>query len=424
MTQRKITPLQQKSYKFFLEMGQTKTIFSKQDILKCTGYSKSNVEANLSKRWRYFLNRTGNDYSVDLMQLPKDIITYANSMSQSNKYNREPEKPVNPPNVECYLNKAKESALLAIDAYNRPMTPFRTQGFTVMMMIAWTSLFHAIFERDKVDYHYYERGKPKIVDDEHKTWELITCIEKYPLSKAIKANLQLFIRLRNKIEHRYAPAIDLDLYGECQSLLCNFENLVVLEFGTYYSLSDALAFPLQVITSRQTWQEKSMKQVQKEHYQELKQFIDVYRADLEKEIYADMEYCFRVYLIPKTGNHITSSDIAIEFIQFDPNNSHQFEGIEKQLALIKETRVQVANQGNYKPSDVIQKVSSAIGRKFIMHEHTKAWKYYAVRGTVREPQKCKTKYCQYDEPHKDFIYTQAWIDFLVDQITGKKGLYA
>ena len=59
-----------------------------------------------------------------------------------------------PGKVSNLLEKAKESALLGVDIYNKPKTSFRAGGFVVLMCIAWTSLFHAIFEKQRVKYFY------------------------------------------------------------------------------------------------------------------------------------------------------------------------------------------------------------------------------------------------------------------------------
>ncbi len=50
--------------------------------------------------------------------------------------------------VKQLIEKSKNSALLAVEIYNKPRTAFRSSGFIVLMHIAWTSLFHAIFERN------------------------------------------------------------------------------------------------------------------------------------------------------------------------------------------------------------------------------------------------------------------------------------
>ena len=50
-----------------------------------------------------------------------------------------------PYEVKSLLIKARESALLAVETYNRPSAHFRSGAYVVLMIIAWTSLFHALF---------------------------------------------------------------------------------------------------------------------------------------------------------------------------------------------------------------------------------------------------------------------------------------
>ncbi|MCL1794969.1 MAG: hypothetical protein FWG34_14015 [Oscillospiraceae bacterium] len=120
-----------------------------------------------------------------------------------------------------------------------------------------------------------------------------------------------------------------------------------------------------------------MKKYQTKHYQEIKNYIDAYQADLSEEIHASQEYSFRIYLVPKLGNHQTSSDVAVEFIKYDPENPERFQGLEKQIVAIKENRtIQVANQGKYKPKDVSKIVALKIEKTFKVSDHTKAWKFY------------------------------------------------
>ena len=79
-----------------------------------------------------------------------------------------------PKKVSTLLEKAKESALLAVDIYNKPKTSFRSSGFIVLMCIAWTSLLHAIFEKNKIKY--FDRGKNNRyvrIDGEKRAWSLV-----------------------------------------------------------------------------------------------------------------------------------------------------------------------------------------------------------------------------------------------------------
>ena len=52
-----------------------------------------------------------------------------------------------PRTVREGLDKARDSALLAVEVYNKPAVKFKSGGYITLMIIAWTSLFHAIFFR-------------------------------------------------------------------------------------------------------------------------------------------------------------------------------------------------------------------------------------------------------------------------------------
>lgn len=413
------------SYAFFREKAEQDVAFTLTELSAHTGWSNSTVRTYVGKKWRPFLTQNGTSYYVNTMEFVYAEEEYLRMMSQVQKYSSNPSKPELAEAVESLVDKARESAILAIDIYNRPMTTFRTQGFTVMMVIAWTSLLHAIFEQNGIDYCYYKMNGTKklkeIVDGDEKAWELNKCINEFmELSQAVKENIKLFILLRNKIEHRFAPAFDLDICGECQALLLNFEELLVSKFTRYYSLNATLSIPLQVLSTRESWQYEMSKKVQGRHYKELKNFIDTYRAGLSDDIFGNSQFCFRVYLIPKTGNHRSSSDTAIEFLKYDPVHPEQFQEIEKDIALIKEKRVQVANQGLLKPSDVCRRVQDKLEKPFNITFHSKAWKYYDVRQSGYQADGCKTDYCQFDEPHRDYVYTQAWVDFLSDKLSDEE----
>lgn len=33
-----------------------------------------------------------------------------------------------------------------------------------------------------------------------------------------------------------------------------------------------------------------------------------------------------------------------------------------------------------------------------------------------EPEQTKAEYCSYDKAHKDYLYTQAWVNFLIEKM--------
>ena len=44
-------------------------------------------------------------------------------------------------------------------------------------------------------------------------------------------------------------------------------------------------------------------------------------------------------MIPKVGNHVESSDLAVEFIKYDPDNEIENTSYENLLVLIRDKRV-------------------------------------------------------------------------------------
>lgn len=156
-----------------------------------------------------------------------------------------------PRSVKELLSKSIDSATQAISTYNDPRSSFRTGNFTVLMIIAWTALTHAYFEREKVNYFYKEKnGRYKKIDGDKKAWELSkTVTEIFDETDPIRKNIELFIKLRNKIEHRNLPALDKELVGESQALVLNFEDWLVTKFGERYILIDTLFVPIQLSRS-------------------------------------------------------------------------------------------------------------------------------------------------------------------------------
>jgi len=403
------------SYDFFVKMEKQEQEFTLMDICKATDWKQSTPETYISKKWGKFLTKSGVNFRV------KGILTYEREayirlMSQKNDVSSNPKKPEISPEIENLVLKAREAAIHALDSYNRPRTVFRTEGFVVMMVIAWRSLFHAIFSKRDIDFTYRNKidNTPLLTDGDKRAWELQNCVDEFykGSSNPIRTNLEFIIGLRNKIEHRFVPAIDPKVAGECQALLLNFEELLIAEFSEYYALHETLAVPLQITSFRSESQLEAIKQFQTNNYNDVIQYIDKFRDGISNSIYEDLRYSFRVYLIPKIGNHERSSDISLEFIHYDKDNPADMELLKQQVALIREKQIPVANAGMYKPSQVAEAVAKKTGRKFTTQDHTRAWQIYDVRKKGITPIGCNTKYCQFDEVHKDYVYTQDWISFL------------
>lgn len=323
--------------------------------------------------------------------------------------------------VKEHLNKARESALLAIEVYNRPTARFRTYGYIVLMEIAWTALLHAYFIKLGRKPYYRKKGKRTYekIDGEPKRWELSECIKQYfpDQQSPIVQNLMFFIKLRNKIEHRDLPELDPVVYAESQSLLFNFEEIMEKEFETKWGLSDTLVIPLQLSRLRNNAQNDALRKAMKPLPEDINRFINAFRSALSDDISTDPAYSYKVFLVPNVKNNPSKEALAVEFVPYDPGEHEQHMRL---IALIKERQVPVSNRDLIRPLDVALKVKSNLGdKKFNTNLHVRCWQFYKVRPNngSSNPEQCNSKYCVYDERHHDYSYTKDWIEFLVRELS-------
>lgn len=325
-----------------------------------------------------------------------------------------------------HLAKAREACIAAVENYNKPGRGFRTRTYAILMVVAWTALFHAIFHRRGVKPWYVEGGtgsqvKYKQIDGEPWHWDLAECVRGYYLgdNPPQRANLEFMARLRNKIEHRDHPELDPALYGECQAMLMNFEELLTAEFGECHAIAGQLAVALQFSILRPDAQEEALRRLQSSSATDLLDFIRQFRGGLPREVVESSSYSLRVFLVPKLANREKSADLAVEFVRYDPTRPEQTEGLRKVAALIKERHVPVASSGLMKPGEVVARLEECLPFRVSMHTHTRAWKAYEVRpGSDSErPRETVARYCLYDDLSKSYGYTEAWVEHLCRKLS-------
>ncbi|MBR3672651.1 MAG: DUF3644 domain-containing protein [Spirochaetia bacterium] len=326
------------------------------------------------------------------------------------------------------LENSRNSALSAVEIYNRPNSSFRLESYIVLMIIAWTKLFHAYFQATQGEKYFYKEknGRYKKVDGEKKAWELSTCIKQFKkilpkgvqLSEAACCNLEFFIGLRNKIEHRYWSGSEFDvlLFGECQALLFNYESLLVALFGADYSINTCLAFALQFSHMRAGDQITSQRVLLSNDMKDIKRYIDKYRAELSQEIFDSQEYSIKLLQIPKVSN-TNRTDLAVEFVNWNSLDENDKENYNKIVSIIKDKLVikNVSNANLLRPSDVVNQLKEKMGIDIGTYNHAKLWKAFKVRPGRDADDKFETKdrYCVYDEPHNDYLYTSEWVKFVI-----------
>jgi hypothetical protein len=330
--------------------------------------------------------------------------------------------------VKTHLKKARESACLAVEIYNKPLVEFKSGGFIVLMCVAWTALFHALFFRKGIKPFYRDKDNPRRylkVDGDYKAWELVTCLKNHFGSDhpPVRRNLEFFVGLRNKIEHRSMPELDPHIFGECQALLFNLEDMLFYEFGPEHAMNQSLALALQFSHLRDENQSKAIARLHRPLAKNVEGYLSTFRSSLATEVQGDLQYSYKVFLVPKVANREgkADNDLAVEFVRYDPSDPEQAEQYAKVASLMKPVVAQVANTNLLKASDVCKRllpvVQTVAGKdaKFVASSHhVRAWKYYKVRPAKNSPhpEQTEAKYCVYDTAHKDWLFTEAWVKHL------------
>ena len=290
-----------------------------------------------------------------------------------------------PRQVKAALEKARDSALLAVEVYNKPAVKFKSGGYITLMVIAWTSLFHAVFFRKKTKPFRRKANKRyEKIEGDFKYWELDECLRQYygaDTSNPVRKNLEFFIPLRNKIEHRSMPQLDASIFGECQAMLLNFDEMLEQEFGTKYCLRESLSFSLQLFPSSESLIDAVR------HNPATKpvvDFIQQFRSTISPDITASGKYSFKAFLI-QVANH--KSQNALPKVQQGLSNP-------KVLRSGKEVD------------------------KFNLDVHRRCWRKFKIRPPTgsQNPEATDWKFCIYDEMHKDYGYTPAWVKLLVEKL--------
>lgn len=326
--------------------------------------------------------------------------------------------------TKTILESSIDSALLAVEIYNKPRASFRSEAFISLMVISWTRLFHAYFHHTIGDKYYYkDKKKPRryeLIDGEKKAWELSACINRYAnLPEPVRKNLEFLIKLRNKIEHRHVDIREVDalIFGECQALLYNYENLLRGLFGKEYALNESLVYSLQFSQLRTKGQLKASKSVLSKDIKNIVDYVAKYRSSLTDDVYNSQEYSIKLLMIPKVSN-TNRTDLAIEYVNFDELSNEDKEIYNQITVLVKDRKIitEGSNVGRLKPGKVVNKVNDILGKGTInQRTHQYFYTIFDVRPKKdhEDPFETNTDYCHYDEAHGDYVYNDEWVKLII-----------
>lgn len=340
-----------------------------------------------------------------------------------------------PPRWQATLDASVEEACLAVRLYNDPAENRSFEGFVIHMHLAWLYLLHAEFIRDGIDYRYWDtryRKRLLKVEGEPKRWELERCLaERWSGDDVVRTNISLFIRLRNRLEHRHAhadAALMVTLSGYAHALLLNYEQELTDQFGPDQSLALRLRIPIFVGTFTPQG-EQSLRRLRKSLPPDLRGFLTDYESGLDPSVTTDPRYEFRlratIELAPKDPDAV-----AVQFTRYDDMTADERAAVEemgrKGQVIVRDRRQPVSGLGRLMPKPAAAAVEAGIPYFFNVANFTAAWKRAKIRppGGDPNPDRTNSDFCEYDEPTKSYRYTQAYVSYLIKKCSTAEGFEA
>lgn len=339
-----------------------------------------------------------------------------------------------PQRWELLLRASQQEAMLAVSLFNDPGRERALEGFIIHMHIAWLYAFQSKWMREGNNYHVLRSEQPrryKYINDERMSQPLEWFVkEEWPSEQSgVRANIEFFIKLRNKIEHRHTGtdvALMTIVNGECHSMLLNYEEFVTGFAGTGYSLAHRLHFP--VFIGGFTDKGKSdLLKLTNTLPKDLRTFLAEYDAGLDDAVSRDPRYCMRLTILLESGNR--KGDLSLQFVN-DKDLTDEERAVMQEISankgyvITKQKKVPVSNIGKYRPGAVAKMVSEEIPYYFgASSQMAAAWRKQGWRPApgAAEPEATKSDFCVYDNAHDDYLYTDACVKWLIRKCKTAEG---
>ncbi|MGB5148857.1 MAG: DUF3644 domain-containing protein [Mycobacterium sp.] len=224
---------------------------------------------------------------------------------------------------------------------------------------------------------------------------------------------------------KFQEELALAVGGRSQALLLNFEEELTTQFGVGHSLATKLRFPV-FIGSFTTEGQQALERLHAKLPKELKQFIVRSANSLPDAVREDEKYDMRLRVFLELAKN-PAAGLAIQFVRAADMTAEQKALLENTgVVIIREQQRDVSNRGWLKPQHVVRAVAVSIPFKFNMSHFIKAWRAESVRPRRGGPHPETTveRYCRYDEPHRDYTYSQAYVDHLAKHLSTAEGYRA
>lgn len=291
------------------------------------------------------------------------------------------------------LFRAREAMMSAVQIFNSPTTLFKVEIFPVLSQIAWTYLMH----------EYYQRKGIETIDGNGNSILISQMLNRddCPLAEDVQKNLIAIKTLRDNVEHKTLSSVGRSYWPLFQANCLNFDQTIRKLFGEDLGLEQFLALSLQF----GKMQIDQLSDLQKFDISPAIEAIDQQIADAVEETGKEgPSYKFKVNF---TFEKAVKGDAHIVFTENNKDSS--------KVSTVLTKSVVGDELWPYKPAVVIAKVREETGADFTSHHHQLAWKKYGARprSKAKDPSDCKKDYCHYHKAHKDYTYSDKWVEFLI-----------
>lgn len=329
---------------------------------------------------------------------------------------------------EFLLLKARQAAIQALRVYNDPTALFKIESFMVSMHIAWSCILQAIVEKRGGNPYYRDKeGNVQMVDGTPRTKSVSDlAADVFDLGsadgQATKKNLDILIGLRDRIEHRYVPALDTYMVHEIQAMLLNFEHLLVDEFGIESALAGQLHVPLMLSMMRPGSSFESLKALQSKIPQDVIDYLEDFAGSVPPEVKENNHFRLKIFLMSVSANHEKSADTVMVFYRESEVPEELQDSLSRLGLVTKFKQVQVDDPGGYLATTAQLTIQDNLPHRFSLNDHVRAWKFFGVRPPEGAENKAETipEYCVYNTTFRRYSYKEAWIAKLSQELSDPK----
>jgi hypothetical protein len=315
------------------------------------------------------------------------------------------------------LSESKRQALVAVDFYNRPGGRRSYLDFVIHMHLAWQDLLHADRTKRGENILYRKSGRAiryeYLPDGTKKTWDLSKCLtEEFADNDPTRMNVEFFVGLRNRIEHRYQDAIMSITEAESHAYVINFETELVKRFGSEHSLGADLRFPVFVQTLTPAGVD-AQRTLRRNLPGSTATYITEFQAALSEDLKSDERFTYRVLLIPVKGPK-TEADMAVTFVRQDDlteSELHEMVGKDGSVIVAEKYR-DVVYRNELLPKAAAAAVQELIPFSFSVNDFTRLRKKWLVGPTASgstQQMANSANFCAYSPAFSQTVYRPSLI---------------